>query len=69
MGRITRCLGNYISPGKSTQNGFAESFDSWMRDELMNESLFFSLDRDRQKPAAGSAGYKDCPTGPESRTI
>jgi putative transposase len=28
---------------RGTQNGFCESLDGRMRDELLNESLFFSL--------------------------
>ena len=32
----------YIAPGKPTQNAFAESFQSRMRDECLNEHLFFS---------------------------
>jgi putative transposase len=34
---------HYIEPGKPTQNGFVESFNGRMRDELLNETLFFSL--------------------------
>jgi putative transposase len=34
---------HYIQPGKPTQNGFVESFNGRMRDELLNETLFFSL--------------------------
>ena len=29
----------YIAPGKPTQNGFVESFNRRMRDELLNETL------------------------------
>ena len=32
-----------IAPGKPMQNGFCESFDGRMRDELLNETLFPSL--------------------------
>jgi len=31
---------HYIAPGKPMQNGFCESFNGRMRDELLNESLF-----------------------------
>jgi len=31
---------HYIAPGKPTQNGFVESFNGRMRDELLNETLF-----------------------------
>lgn len=33
----------YIAPGKPTQNAFAESFQGRMRDECLNEHLFFSM--------------------------
>ena len=39
---------HYITPGRPTQNGFVESFNGKMRDELLNETLFFSLDQARQ---------------------
>lgn len=48
---------HYIAPGKPIQNGFVESFNGRMRDELLNESLFFSLDHARQKLAAWTADY------------
>ncbi|TRL33455.1 IS3 family transposase [Rhizobium straminoryzae] len=35
---------HYIAPGKPMQNGYVESFNGRMRDELLNESLFFGLD-------------------------
>lgn len=38
----------YIAPGKPMQNGYIESFNGRMRDELLNESLFLSLDHARQ---------------------
>ncbi len=34
---------HYIAPGKPMQNGYVESFNRRMRDELLNESLFFGL--------------------------
>lgn len=34
---------HYIAPGKPMQNGFIESFNGRMRDELLNETLFSSL--------------------------
>ena len=52
-----RVAWHYIAPGKPTQNGFVESFNGRMRDELLNESLFFSLDHARQKLAAWTADY------------
>lgn len=43
---------HYIALGKPIQNSFVELFNSWMHDELLNKSLFFSLDHARQKLAA-----------------
>jgi putative transposase len=34
---------HYIAPGKPQQNGFSESFNGKLRDELLNETLFSSL--------------------------
>ena len=34
---------HFIAPGKPMQNGFCESFNGRMRDELLNEALFFGL--------------------------
>jgi Integrase core domain len=34
---------HYIAPGKPQQNGFIESFNGRLRDELLNETLFKSL--------------------------
>ena len=34
---------HYIAPGKPQQNGFIESFNGKLRDELLNETLFRSL--------------------------
>lgn len=38
---------HYIAPGRPMQNGYVESFNGRMRDELLNESLFFGLDHAR----------------------
>jgi hypothetical protein len=48
---------HYIAPGKPMQNGYIESFNGRMRDELLNESLFFGLDHARQLIAAWVADY------------
>jgi transposase InsO family protein len=42
---------HFIAPGKPMQNGFCESFNGRMRDELLNESLFFGLDHARTRIA------------------
>ncbi|MCP1239220.1 MAG: IS3 family transposase [Acetobacter sp.] len=39
---------HYIAPGKPQQNGFVESFNGWLRDECLNETLFTSLSHARQ---------------------
>jgi putative transposase len=44
-----------IAPGKPMQNGFCESFNGRMRDELLNETLFVGLDHTRQ--VIGSSAY------------
>jgi transposase InsO family protein len=43
---------HYIAPGKPMQNGYAESFNGRMRDELLNEALFLNLDHARIAIAA-----------------
>ena len=48
---------HYIAPGKPMQNGFIESFNGRMRDELLNESLFFGLTHAREEIAAWAADY------------
>ncbi|WP_246744999.1 IS3 family transposase [Methylocystis sp. Sn-Cys] len=47
----------YIAPGKPMQNGFCESFNGRMRDELLNETLFFGLDHARAKIGAWVSDY------------
>ena len=48
---------HYIAPGKPMQNGYVESFNGRMRDELLNESLFTSLAQARAVIAAWVADY------------
>jgi putative transposase len=45
------------TPGKPTQNASVESFNRRMRDELLNEALFTSLDHIREKTAAWADDY------------
>jgi transposase InsO family protein len=52
--RIAR---HFIAPGKPMQNGFCESFNGRMRDELLNETLFLGLDHAREKIAAWVDDY------------
>ncbi len=48
---------HYIAPGKPMQNGFVESFNGKMRDELLNETIFFSLGHARSIIAAWMEDY------------
>ena len=48
---------HYIAPGKPMQNGFCESFNGRMRDELLNETLFLSLAHARVEIAAWVEDY------------
>jgi transposase InsO family protein len=48
---------HFIAPGKPMQNGFIESFNGRMRDELLNETLFFNLDQARSKITAWARDY------------
>ena len=48
---------HYTAPGKPTQNAFVERFNGRMRDELLNETLFTSLDHAREKIAAWAWDY------------
>lgn len=48
---------HYIAPGKPMQNGYAESFNGRMRDELLNETLFLSLDHARVVISAWAEDY------------
>ena len=48
---------HYIAPGKPMQNGYVESFNGRMRDELLNESLFVSLDHARKLIAGWVTDY------------
>jgi len=48
---------HYIEPGKPMQNGFVESFNGRMRDELLNETMFTSLPQARAVIAAWVDDY------------
>ena len=50
---------HYIDPGKPQQNGFIESFNGSLRDELLNEELFDSLDDARRKLALWRYDYNN----------
>jgi putative transposase len=48
---------HYIAPGRPMQNGFVESFNGRMRDELLNETVFTSMAQARAVIAAWVADY------------
>ena len=50
---------HYIAPGKPTQNAFIESFNGRLRDELLNETLFRSLDHAREALADWKEDYNN----------
>lgn len=54
---VQRVDWHYIAPGRPMQNAFVESFNGRMRDELLNESLFFGLDHVREEIAAWIEDY------------
>ena len=55
----TNIIWHFIAPGKPMQNGFYESFNGRMRDELLNESLFKGLDHARLLLARWVADYNN----------
>jgi putative transposase len=55
----TRVDWHYIAPGKPQQNGFIESFNGKLRDELLNETLFTSLAHARAALARWKDDYND----------
>jgi hypothetical protein len=48
---------HYIAPGKPQQNAFIESFNGRLRDELLNETLFSSLNHAREVLAEWQDDY------------
>jgi len=48
---------HYIAPGRPMQNGYVESFNGRMRDELLNETLFLTFDHARARIAAWVEDY------------
>jgi putative transposase len=53
----TRVEWHYIAPGKPQQNAFIESFNARLRDELLNETLFTSLNHVREALATWIEDY------------
>lgn len=50
---------HFIAPGRPMQNGICEAFNSKMRDELLNETLFFGLDQARSVVARWVDDYNE----------
>ncbi len=50
---------HYIAPGARQQNGFVESFNDRLRDELLNETLFRSLPHARAGLEAWRRDYNE----------
>jgi transposase InsO family protein len=50
---------HFIAPGKPMQNGVCESFNGRMRDELLNETVFFDLAHARAALARWAADYNE----------
>ena len=48
---------HYIDPGKPQQNAFIESFNGTLRDELLNEEIFDTLEDARRKLALWRYDY------------
>ena len=63
LGRQARIEWHYIAPGKPMQNGFIESFNGRLRDELLNETLFSAWPRPEPRSGGG-----DSTTTPHGRT-
>jgi putative transposase len=51
---------HFIAPGKPMQNGICESFQGRLRDELLNETLFFNLDHARSALARWVCDFNQC---------
>lgn len=48
---------HFIAPGKPMQNGICEAFNGRMRDELLNETIFYDLDHARSVIARWVGSY------------
>lgn len=57
---------HYIAPGKPMQNGFIESFNGRLRDELLNETLFSSLAQAKPRWRTGETITTPCAHTPGS---
>ena len=52
-----RIAWHFIAPGKPMQNGICEAFNGRMRDELLNETIFYDLGHARDALARWVASY------------
>jgi len=52
-----RVAWHFIAPGKPMQNGICEAFNARMRDELLNETVFYDLSHAREALARWTASY------------
>ena len=50
---------HYIAPGKPMQNGFVESFNGRMRDELLNETMFRDMTHARTAIRSWATDYNE----------
>ena len=50
---------HYIAPGKQTRNRFVETFNGRARDELLNETLFFTIGQARSILARWVTDYNN----------
>jgi transposase InsO family protein len=55
--QCSRVAWHFIAPGKPMQNGICEAFNGRMRDELLNETVFYDLDHARAALARWTAAY------------
>lgn len=51
---------HFIAPGKPMQNGICEAFNGRMRDELLNETIFYDLDHARSVITRWVGSYNQC---------
>jgi transposase InsO family protein len=56
----------YIEPGSPWENGYNESFNGKLRDELLNRELFYSLALGTRSRIGGGTLIKSGPTAPSA---
>ena len=55
--QASRVEWHFIAPGKPMQNGICEAFNGRMRDEFLNETIFYDLDHARSALARWITAY------------